>query len=227
LSTRQPPGWLIRATGSPADLRRIAEGLGGGDLHVSVDGDSLYLTSPDIDKIDRQAAAEWAAYELIRLISAAANILFGTMVLVRFQSVRPNANAISCGREFQRNGNRVGNEHSLLQAVIVAQRRPDLRTALLACAAGGADGLFRAYEALCSELMSTSHLDYAGGIGTREWLTKQGWVDEQEEQQFLDTVVHFGRQNGSPSFKTSSPCEAQHLVEKLLSKWIDHVSQPA
>lgn len=227
MSTRQPPGWLIQATGSPADIPRIADGLGGGDLHVGVDGDSLYLTSPDINKIDNRAPAEWAAYELIRLISAAANIRFGTVVLVRFQSVLPNSDAISWNREFQRNGNTVRHGQPLLQAVIAAQRRPDLRTALLACAAGGADGLFRAYEALCSELMSTSPLDYAGGEGTREWLIKQGWVDEQEEQQFLDTVVHYGRQNGAPSFRTSSPCEAQRLVEKLLDRWIDHVSPPA
>jgi len=227
LSALPPSGWLIRATGLPADLQRIADDLGGGGLHVSVDGDSLYLSSSDIDMIDSKAAAEWAAYELIRLISAAATIRFGIVVLLRFQSVRPNSDAISCGREFHRNGKTMRNGHSLLQAVIAAQRRPDLRTALLACAAGGAEGLFRAYEALCSELMSTSNLDYAGGEGTREWLIKQGWVDEQEEQEFLDTVVHYGRQNGAPSFRTSSPCEAQRLVEQLLGKWIDHVSPPA
>lgn len=44
---------------------------------------------------------------------------------------------------------------------------------------------------------------------------------------FLDTVVHYGRQNGSPSFRTSSPFEARRLMGKLLGNWIDHVSQLA
>ena len=227
MSTRLPSGWVIRATGSPADLQRIADDLGDGDLHVNVDGDSLYLISPDIDKMDSQATAEWAGYELVRLISAAASLRFGIVLQVQFQSVQPKSDPIPSGYRFQSNGYKVRNGYSVLQAVTAAQHRSNVRTALLACAAGGADGLFRAYEALCSELMSTANLDYSGGIGTREWLIKQGWVDEQEEQRFLDTVVHYGRQNSSPSFRTSSPGEAQRLVEKLLGKWIDHISQLA
>lgn len=75
--------------------------------------------------------------------------------------------------------------------------------------------------------MSTSSLDYIAGVGTREWLIDQGWVTDQEERSFLETVLHYGRQNGSPSFKPTSPTEAQRVVEKLLGKWIDHVSPVA
>lgn len=168
MSALPPSGWLIRATGSPADLQRIADDLGGGDLHVNVDGDSLYLISPGVDRMDNQATAEWAAYELVRLISAAASLRFGIVLQVQFHSVQPKSDdRVPSGFGLQRDGHRVRSGYSVLQAVIAAQRRSNVRTALLACAAGGADGLFRAYEALCSELMSTANLDYAGGIGTR------------------------------------------------------------
>ena len=48
---------------------------------------------------------------------------------------------------------------------------------------------------------------------------------EPEEARFLDTVLHYGRQNSGASFTPASPIEAQHLVGKLLKKWIEHISR--
>jgi hypothetical protein len=213
-------GWLIRATGSPADLRRIAAGLAGGNVKADVDGESLYLISPDVNEMDIQTSAEWASYELVRLISAAAYLRFGTASPVRFHSVQGQTDLFTASPKVHSNGHNVSNAPSLWRAVRAAQLRQHVRTALLACAGGGADGLFRAYEALCTDLM-----DYIPGVGTREWLIEQGWVDERQEQSFLDTVIHYGRHNIPPSFKPCSPNEVQELVRRLLDNWIDHVWQ--
>jgi hypothetical protein len=52
-------------------------------------------------------------------------------------------------------------------------------------------------------------------------------VEEQEEESFLDTVLHYGRHCRSTISKPSSPREAQEIIRRLLTKWIGHVSQSA
>src|SRR5947209_579670 len=56
-------GWLIRASGSSTDLPSVIEALtGGDDLAAAVEGRSLCLRSPIIDRLEKEADAEWAAY---------------------------------------------------------------------------------------------------------------------------------------------------------------------
>jgi hypothetical protein len=214
-------GWLIRADGSPTDFPGVVEALAGGDdLSVVVDGGSLYLKSSAIDRIERLADAQWAAYKFVRLISAALR-LGGVAVFMEFQSIESQTDAIAMDPGTHRRGCA---ELSVGKAMNAARHRQHVRSALLAYADGGAAGLFKAYEELTYELMDTGRLDYAGGVGTREWLIQQGWVTEPEEARFLDTVLHYGRQNDVPSFSPASPIEARRLVGKLLNKWIEHIS---
>jgi hypothetical protein len=226
LSMSAGSGWLIRASGSPTDLPRVVVALaGGGDLSAAVDGGSLYLRSLAIDRIEKQADAEWAAYELVRLISAAVQ-LRSIAVFLEFQSIEAQTDALILNRETTQAHRNGSEELSVAKVMNAAQHRGHVRSAILAYADGGAEGLFKAYEALTYELMDTQRLDYAGGIGTREWLIQQGWVTEPEEASFLDTVLHYGRQNSAPSFAPASPIEAQRLVGRLLNKWIEHISLP-
>lgn len=139
LSTPPAVRWLIRATGSLSDLPRIADDLAGGDLQVNVDGGSLYVMSPAVNRMDSQETAEWAAYEFVRLISAAARLRFGTLPL-EFQSAEAQADPIAPTPHVPGKNGRGLEGFSLLQAVTAAERREYLRTALLACAAGGAEG---------------------------------------------------------------------------------------
>ena len=211
-------GWLIRAGGSPTDLPSVVRALyGGGDLAAAVEGRSLYLRSPVIDRVEKEEDAEWAAYEFVRLVSAALQ-LRGVAVFLEFQSIETPDHALVVNQEsahLRRNG---GGELSVHEVMNVAQHWGDVRSALLAFADGGAEGLFKAYEALTCELLDAQLLDYAGGVGTREWLIQQGWVTEPEEARFLDTVRHYGRRNSGASFTPASPIEAQHLVGRLLTK---------
>ena len=121
---------------------------------------------------------------------------------------------------------RIGRPGEACVEATAQHRSGHLRSAILAYADGGAEGLFKAYEALTYELMDTQRLDNAGGIGTREWLIQQGWVTEPEEARFLDTVLHYGRENGAPAFALASPIEVQRVVGKLLNKWIEYISLP-
>ena len=216
-------GWLIHANGLPTELPRVVEALTDTDLSAAVDGHSLYLRSQGIDRIKKRVDAEWAAYELVRLISAALHLRVGP-VFLEFQSVEALTDPLVIDRQstpVRHNGTQ---ELSVAKIMKAAQHRENVRSALLAYADGGADGLFKAYEALGYELMDTQRLDYAAGIGTREWLIQQGWVSEPEEGRFLETVLHYGRQSSAPTFAPASPIEAHRLVGKLLNNWIEHIS---
>src|SRR5262249_2582260 len=191
-------GWLIRAVGSPTDLPRIVEALAGGvDLSAEVNGCSLHLRSSAIDRLENRADAEWAAYEFVRLISASLRVR-GLAVFLEFQSIEAKTDVpimTQLNTERHRNG---AEELSVAMGMNAAHHREQVRCAFFGYADGGAEGLFRAYEALTYELMDTGRLDYAGGVGTREWLIQQGWVTEPEEARFLDTILHYGRQNSAP-----------------------------
>jgi len=224
LSMSAGTGWLIRASGSPTDLPSVVEALtGGDDLAAAVEGRSLYLRSPVIDRVEKEADAEWAAYEFVRLISAALQ-LRSVAVFLEFQSIEAQDHALVMNQESTYPTRNSGGELSVHEVMNVAQHRGHVRSALLAFADGGAEGLYKAYEALTYELLDAQLLDF-GGVGTREWLIQQGWVTEPEEARFLDTVLHYGRQNSGASFTPASPIEAQHLVGTLLKKWIEHISR--
>jgi hypothetical protein len=218
-----PFGWRICATGLSGDIQRIAAELDNQDLQTHADGEALILFSADVNKINGRPSAQWAGYELVRLVSAAADLRFGSISPLRFESVVGQMSPFSPANvELLRNDDIPARDLPLSRFVLAAQSRHQIRTALLACAQGGAEGLFQAYEALCSDLM-----DYAVGIGTKEWLIEQGWVEEQEEESFLDTVLHYSRHCRSTISKPRSPREAQEIIRRLLTKWIGHVSQSA
>jgi hypothetical protein len=174
------------------------DGLAG--LRVEVRGESLPVRSPALGSVSDLAAAQWETYDLVRLLVASAYL-------------RSDALDPVTGRNAQRSEDRV----SILQTVNVARDRAPIRKAVLAYAAGGAEGLFEAYEALGSEIMNCTVLDYDAGIGTREWLVQQGWITEEEDDRFLKTVQHYRyNDNRSSPFEPFSPHQAQLFVRRVL-----------
>jgi hypothetical protein len=63
--------WVIHAAGAPSDLQRISSELGKGDPSGVVHNQSLYLESSELDKASSRVAAEWAAFDFMKLLSAA------------------------------------------------------------------------------------------------------------------------------------------------------------
>src|SRR5262249_10222696 len=127
-------GWLIRAGGSPTDLPRIVEALVGGvGLSAAVNGCSLHLRSSAIDRLENQADAEWAAYEFVRLISAALHVR-GLPVFLEFRSIEAQTDVPSINQEtlgLRRNG---AGKLSVAKVVNAGQHREHVRSALLAYA---------------------------------------------------------------------------------------------
>jgi hypothetical protein len=129
-----------------------------GELQAVADGESLYVKSPEIDRADSQIVAEWAAYELVRLMAASAYLHFGTPSQLRLVSVQKremvplSLNAISVAGVA---------ELRLSEIIQVGLERQQVRKALLAHAAGGAAGLFEAYEAVTHEVLNCGVLDFA------------------------------------------------------------------
>src|SRR4051812_408825 len=80
-------GWVVQLTGAPSDILRIASELVGDELQISVHGESLYIQSPELDDVDTEATAEWAAYNLVGLITASAHLCFGVRSPIRLVGV--------------------------------------------------------------------------------------------------------------------------------------------
>jgi hypothetical protein len=152
-------------------------------------------------------AAEWRTYESDRLIEACTSLHCAS------------ANVPS------REGNHasVVDDVTVSKIVNVARQRERIRKAILDYASGGARGLFDAYESISYEIMNCGLPNYAASIGTKEWLIRQGWISEEEEDRFLKTVLYFR----SPHHSTSppallSPPEARAFVRRILIGFIRH-----
>jgi hypothetical protein len=209
--------WGVRLIGSPSDIQKIATELGPVGLSVQLYDGALKIEP--LSSVPAQNAAEWKGYEFARLVWAAARLRFGILNPIRLVPVEdaemepPSDATIST------------DQPTLSQILRIAYERGHIRKALLSYAAGGAAGLFDAYEAICEEIVSRGLPDYASGCGTKEWLVLQEWIAEDEDEQFLTTVLHF-RQDDShaPTFHPLSPYEAEVFVRKVLIHLIEYCS---
>jgi hypothetical protein len=206
----------VRLLGSPSDIGKIAAELPGRELKVMLHESSFCLEP--LNSMGSPAATEWRTYEFARLTAAAARLRFGILSPIQLTPVEDYEGkalptlALSTDRP------------TLSQILNVAIKRDQIRKALLSYAAGGAVGLFDAYEAVCHEIMNRSFPSYAAGCGTKEWMVQQGWIEEEEDDRFLKTVLQF-RQNGGGNtfpFQPFSPYEAEVFVRRVLLQLIAH-----
>jgi hypothetical protein len=204
--------WTLQVHGQPGDISRIAPELTGGKIRAVVKGDVLHLTWPALRADASETVAEWAAYELLRLLEAAAYLYFGSRLTLRLGSV-----AFSDRLPAESLAGPSKASSTLVRIVEAAQTHRHLRSAVLAHAAGGARGLLKAYEAISYEIMDRGLPDYDSHIGTREWLVRQGGITDAEDRGFLDTVLHY-RQSIDPRSSVSgvSPAQAERLVRTIL-----------
>lgn len=159
------------------------------------------------------ASAQWEAHELVRLLVACAYLRSETL---HSGSKRKGESIAFCGEDL-----------SISQVIVVARERAAIRQALFSYAAGGADRLFEAYEAVGSEIKNCTALDYGSGIGAKEWMVEQGWMTEEEYDRFLDIT-----RRGTPSSQESSsdaaapplsPRQAQQFVRRVLMNLIGYL----
>jgi hypothetical protein len=210
--------WGVRLIGSPSDIQRIATELGPVGLSVQQLCDGA-LKIQLLSSVPAENATDWKGYEFARLVWAAARLRFGILNPIHLAPVEdaemdpPSDATIST------------DQPTLSQILRIAYERGHIRKALLSYAAGGAAGLFDAYEAICEEIVSRSLPDYASGCGTKEWLVLQEWIAEDEDDRFLTTVLHF-RQDDSQglTFHPFSPYEAEVFVRKVLIHLIEYCS---
>jgi hypothetical protein len=168
--------------------------LGGSEHGVAVRRDPV--ETAHLDRLEARTAAEWEAYELaVHPMRPGAVELAGTVG----SEVPPPSSPAT------------------LRAVLTRER---IRAALFAYASGGAMGLLEAYEELNYEIMTCGLVDGAAGIGTRQWLLRQGWITEEEEDRFLKTVLKYRCNDHVPSFEPFSPEQAQLFVRKVLLEFI-------
>lgn len=206
----------VRLLGSPSDIQKIATELTGIELDVMVDEGALCLKPLNSGR--SPIAAEWKAYELARLIEAAAQLRFGVLTPVQPTPIEDyEGESVSRAALFT-------DRPTLSQILDVASKRDQIRKALLSYAAGGAVGLFDAYEGVCHEIMNRGFPNYAAGCGTKEWMVLQGWITEEEDDRFLRTVLQFREDDGRSTlpFHPFSPYEAEVFVRRLLLKLIEH-----
>ena len=206
----------VRLKGSPSDIQKIATELTGIELNVMLHEGAFYLKP--LNGVGSPIATEWKAYELARLMAAAAYLRFGVLApieLAPFEDYEGEAlsRAALCT-----------DRPTLSQIFNVARMRDQIRKALLSFAEGGAVGLFDAYEAVCHEIMDRSFPNYAAGCGTKEWMVRQGWIAEEEDDRFLKTVLQFRQDDGRNTlpFHPFSPYEAEVFVRRVLLKLIEH-----
>lgn len=206
----------VRLLGSPSDIQKIATELTGVELKVMLHEGSFCLEP--LNSVSSPTATEWKTYEFARLTAAAARLRFGILSPIQLTPVEDYAGealsraALSTDRP------------TLSQILNVASKRDQIRKALLSYAAGGAVGLFDAYEAVCHEIMNRSFPSYAAGCGTKEWMVQQGWIEEEEDDRFLKTVLQF-RQDGDGNtlpVHPFLPYEAEVFVRRVLLQLIEH-----
>jgi hypothetical protein len=212
--------WLVRVAGAPTDLRRIAGELGEGDPCVAAQGDSLYLKSSEVNKAELQVVAEWEAFELIRLLSAAAYLDFGTPISLRMVSVeRAGLVLQGCCSVTAPSFDLP----TLRQIIGLAVNRSQVRRAVLAHAVGGAGGFFEAYEAISSEALNLGLPEQATHVGVKEWFVRQGWMTHGDGDRFLNTVLHFRHaKERKISFEPIPPGQAEVILYGVLTNFIRH-----
>lgn len=206
----------VRLLGSPSDIQKIATELTGIELDVMVHEGSLYIDL--LNSTRSPTATEWKAYELARLIAAAAQLRFGVLNPIQLASVEDfEGEGVSRAAPFS-------DRPTLSQILNIASKRDQIRKALLSYAAGGAVGLFDAYEGVCHEIMNRGFPNYAAGCGTKEWMVLQGWITEEEDDRFLKTVLQFREDDGRSTlpFHPFSPYEAEVFVRRVLLNLIEH-----
>ena len=210
----------VRLIGSPCDIETIAAELAGMELRGMLDEGSFCLES--LNSMGSPTATEWKTYEFARLTAAAARLRFGILSPIQLTAVEDHEGEALCRLALSTD------RPTLSQILNVASKRDQVRKALLSYAAGGAVGLFDSYEAVCHEIMNRSLPSYATGCGTKEWMVQQGWIEAEEDDRFLKTVLHFRQDGGGNTlpFQPLSPYEAELFVQRVLLQFIAHCYTP-
>jgi hypothetical protein len=219
-----PAEWAARLNRSSSDILKIASELLGSEFLAEPDRQAQGLQPIAWDSAKARIAAEWAAYDRLKLFAASVYLLFGTLDLADVSSVNPDV-GVSATAPIRTVDTSDPDDDgpSLAQVLEVARKRDQVRNALLAYASGGAAGLFESYEALSYEIM-----DCVAGIGTKEWLVGQGWITEEEDDRFLRTVLHYHRDDRrAVPFDPFSPFQAQLFVRKVLTNFLRYCTSPA
>jgi hypothetical protein len=209
----------VRLLGSPSDIQKISSELAGMEFKVILHEGSFCLEP--LNSMSSPSDTEWKAYEFARLTAAAARLRFEILSPIQLTPVEVyegetlSRAALSTDRP------------TLSQILNVASRRDQIRKALLSYAAGGAVGLFEAYEAVCHEIMNRSFPSYAAGCGTKEWMVRQGWIEDEEDDRFLKTVLSFRQDDGRNTlpFHPFSPYQAERFVRRVLLQLIEHCNK--
>ena len=211
--------WTIQVSGALSDLSRIALELRNGDPCGVVRDESLYIESSEVDRAKSRIAAEWVAFDFTKLLLAVFEMNFGERAILHLISVRESGSDVNYRLPVRQNS-----EPTLFQQMIrLALDRPHARGAILAYASGGADGLFRAYEALTYEILNLGLTPSSTGVGTKQWLVENGWITEAEDDRFLSTVLHFRNYQDRQSAENALAIkEAQVLVRRILVNFLDH-----
>lgn len=217
-------GWVVRATGTRANLVRMARELCA-EFLVRTRDEWLDLAIPPLKRTYTRAAAEWIALELMNIIVAAADLCFGEEVLIRVVSVEPDDGSWIPDQWTQIS--KPNRQLPLAEVTFVAFERKHMRNALLARLVGTASGFFDRYEEILQEIFDAKVLFINDeNMGSKEWIIAQGWAVEKEIDAFLETIIHYKAQRfTSDPALLIAPNEARHFLRRLLGSmisWIIH-----
>jgi hypothetical protein len=203
--------WIVQAGGSLDDLSKILPELAVGKIRATILGQSLYLTAPSVARSSSEREAEWAAYNLLQLLSAAANLYGNPVPSLSFVAVNRGQTHI------QPEGDACApREHLTIDEIVkVAEEHQHIRDALLLYAAGDIEACFKAYESISYMIMNLGWTDYRRDIGTSEWLLLRGFVNEGEEDRFFATRYLFNREKPL-HVSPFSPREAHEFISKVI-----------
>jgi hypothetical protein len=204
-------GWIVHASCPQVDLLRILPELVGSDIMATVSGESLFLTAPSVTHSISKREAEWAAYNLLQLISAAGNLWWNPGPSLSFVAVNAGQSTIRRENDSCTPCDRL----TIGEIVTVAEEHQHVREALLLYAAGGIQAFFKAYESISYMILDLGLTDYRSDIGTLEWLLLHGFANQGEEDRLFATRHLFNR-NEQLAIEPFSPHEAQQFVSKVI-----------
>jgi hypothetical protein len=202
--------WAVNVGGSLSDVQKLLSELSSDGLRLVEGGDSFYLEGDSPSDRGSNTSRQWEAAGFVGLLNAAAHLHFGAYQRIYL--------VVANGRG---EGSHVDPKDtpSIQEILKVAQERELFRKALLLYQAGGADGLFGAYDALSYELIRTGAMDYDRGMGTKEWIVERRWATDSEIDRFLNTVVHLRGDQFSEAEIVMSPWDSEALIRRLLWKF--------
>jgi hypothetical protein len=162
--------------------------------------------SEDLESTHAKLAAEWDAYELASLNTPPAGLLSNT--LDRFElAAEELATADTSATPL-----------TAVEIKSAALNRNGIRKAIVAYGFGGAIRLFEAYEEINYEIMDGAPNQAPDG-GPRQWMINRGWITDDQENRFLNTLKYRCNET-TPDFVPYSPSEAERFVRNVVLEFI-------